>query len=354
MSDTLHFKRKLGEGAFAQVELHEHIPDDGQPRPVAIKVLKLRAPGPVDGELIPVPASWKANFKAEAILMSSLQHKNIVRCYGMVERADGRQMLVQEYCGGGDLLKRIRKPKYKVEEALGWLLDVAKGMRYLHGCMGVPIAHRDLKPENILLDESGLAKVADFGLFRVQAELNKRRTSIAGVTGGDNVQSSKSRTSGRQTSGWQGFGLNSAALDLTGETGSARYMAPEVYAHQPYDCKCDVFSFSIVAYEVLSRSRAYETSHLTGDQIAAAVHRTPTFRPKMPKHWHPDVTALFHSMWAANPSERPDFGALVRTLSAWHEMALTSPAEGTASTPHESVVESLAPTSMGTVCCPAF
>jgi serine/threonine protein kinase len=251
-------------------------------------------------------------------------------------------------------LRKIRKPTYKVEEALGWLLDVAKGMRYLHGCMGLPIAHRDLKPENILLDESGRAKVADFGLFRMQAEVNKRRTSTAGMTGGGNVQSSKRRTSGRRTSGRQGFDLHSAAPDLTGETGSARYMAPEVYAHQPYDAKVDVFSFSIVTYEALSRSRAYQTSHLTSDQIAAAVHRTPTFRPKMPRHWHPEVLALFHSMWAATPSERPDFGEVVRALSAWHEMALMPPAEGTAPTPHESVVESLAPCSMGSACCSAF
>jgi len=286
--------------------------------------------------------------------MSSLQHKNVVRCFGMVEREDGKLMLVQEYCGGGDLLQKIRKPTYSVAEALGWLLDVAKGMRYLHNCMGsAPIAHRDLKPENILLDENGLAKVADFGLFRMQAEIHKRRTSVGATEGGaaGAIPKSKRRTSGRRSSK-QGIDLPPAVQDLTGETGSARYMAPEVYAHEPYDCKVDVFSFSIVAYEILSRSRAYETSHLCSDQIAAAVYRTPTFRPSLPKHWHPDVKALFASMWAAAPLERPDFGAVVRTLSAWYEMALAqSGTEGSASAPHENIVESLAPSSMGSACC---
>ena len=55
--------------------------------------------------------------------------------------------------------------------ALHWLLDVARGMRYLHSANTGCIAHRDLKPENVLLSEAYdgrmEAKVADFGLFRV-------------------------------------------------------------------------------------------------------------------------------------------------------------------------------------------
>lgn len=288
---------------------------------VAIKTLKTELPGPLDAmtsaQLPPVPASWQANFKAEAILMSTLKHKNVLRSYGMVDASDEKLRLVQEYAAGGDLLQRIRRPKYTVPEALGWLLGVAKGMRYLHDCVGTgTIAHRDLTPENILLDTNGVAKVADFGLFRMQVEL-KRQTS--GLRHGQSEEEHN-------------------AHNFTGDTGSPRYMAPEVFAHQAYGSKVDVFSFAIVAYEVLSRSRAYEHSHLSIGQIPAAVHRSPSFLPKLPKEWHPEVSDLFRSMWAADAEERPGFKEIVAKLCSWHELAVAPLPPGV---PPPHLIESL-------------
>merc|ERR1712048_742572 len=83
----------------------------------------------------------------------------------------------------------------------------------------------------------------------------------------------------------------------------------------------DVFSFAIVAYEVLSRSRAYAHTSITTEEIAAAVARSPRFRPRVPKLWHPDVAAFLDSMWAADPAARPDFDAIVARLAMWHEAA---------------------------------
>lgn len=87
--------------------------------------------------------------------------------------------------------------------------DVARGMDFLHKNN---IIHRDLKAANLLMDEYEVVKVADFGVARVQAN--------SGV--------------------------------MTAETGTYRWMAPEVIKHGPYDHKADIFSFGIVLWELLT------------------------------------------------------------------------------------------------------
>lgn len=62
----------------------------------------------------------------------------------------------------------------------------------------------------------------------------------------------------------------SPAPDVTGMTGSMRYMAPEVYGSENYTHKVDVFSFGILAYELLSRTRAYAENLLTMEQVGGA------------------------------------------------------------------------------------
>ena len=90
--------------------------------------------------------------------MRSLKHENVVRCYGIIDGGEGGDlMLIQEFCPGGTLQDKVQKPTYTAAQALGWLVDMAKGMEYLHGFMAAGgsatssvIAHRDLKPENVI------------------------------------------------------------------------------------------------------------------------------------------------------------------------------------------------------------
>ena len=166
----------------------------------------------------------------------------------------------------------------------------------------------------MLIDAKGVAKVADFGLFRMQTDMQEEaglKEKESSGHEGNAYATGSTQTNGSTLTKGGGGGARKKRLEqkkeVTGNTGSARYMAPEVFAHEPYDSKVDVFSFAIVAYEVLSRSRAYDHALLSPDQIPAAVHRTPTFRPKLPKGWLPEVVAFFESMWAASPADRPDF-----------------------------------------------
>ena len=78
-----------------------------------------------------------------------------------------RRYIVTEWCPGS-LQRWLEAPENQgnLKAARQIALDVARGMRYLHG-RGV--VHRDLKPDNVLLTDSGRARIADLGLARVQA-----------------------------------------------------------------------------------------------------------------------------------------------------------------------------------------
>lgn len=166
-SDLVLVKR-LGEGAFATVQLatvQSANGGDGSRLQVAVKRMKTKIRGPPmphseTPTFVAPPPFWHAYFLAEVVMMKQFNHPNVVACYGIVQ--DDDYSFVQEYCGGGNLLDRVRKPSsYTMSDALRWLLDVARGMEYLHRPRaGMRLAHRDLKLENVLLSsKDGNAKV---------------------------------------------------------------------------------------------------------------------------------------------------------------------------------------------------
>jgi serine/threonine protein kinase len=116
----------------------------------------------------------------------------------------------------GDLHDYLdRKRKFDALTAVKFAVNIARGMNCLHQHKPDPIVHHDLKPRDMLLHEAGYLKVADFGLGKLL----------------DASEASKQYA-------------------MTGETGSYRYMAPEVFLHKAYDKSVDVFSFAIIVHEV--------------------------------------------------------------------------------------------------------
>ena len=163
-------------------------------------------------------------------MLSRISHPNVIKLMGAGRLP--RRFVVLEYLGGGSLntilsqnatkpgfaQRLFRRPTFTYSNLLSKARDIAEALNFLHQrCHnGATIIHRDLKPDNVGFTSSGILKLFDFGLCTC---VRQRRS------------------------------LNEA-YELTGNTGSLRYMAPEVALRQPYTEKVDVYSFGIMVWQM--------------------------------------------------------------------------------------------------------
>ncbi|KAF1867082.1 hypothetical protein Lal_00049510 [Lupinus albus] len=182
--------------------------------------------------------------------------------------------VVVEYLPGGTLknfLIKNRKRKLAFKVVIQLALDLARGLSYLHS---QKIVHRDVKTENMLLDKSRTVKIADFGVARVEA---------------------------------------SNPNDMTGETGTLGYMAPEVLNGNPYNRKCDVYSFGICLWETYCCDMPYPDLSFT--EISSAVVRQ-NLRPEIPRCCPSSLANVMKKCWDASPDKRPEMDEVVSMLEA--------------------------------------
>ncbi|KAL6642304.1 hypothetical protein ACP70R_020485 [Stipagrostis hirtigluma subsp. patula] len=207
-------------------------------------------------------------FTQEVYILREVQHTNVVRFIGACTKPP-QFCIITEYMSGGSLYDFVHKQHNVLEltTLLKFAVDVCRGMCYLHER---GIIHRDLKTANLLMDKDHVVKVADFGVARFQDQ--------GGI--------------------------------MTAETGTYRWMAPEVINHQPYDSKADVFSFAIVLWELITAKIPYDT--MTPLQAAVGVRQG--LRPGLPKKAHPKLLGLMQRCWEADPSKRPAFPDVLAEL----------------------------------------
>ncbi|KAG8057623.1 hypothetical protein GUJ93_ZPchr0002g24490 [Zizania palustris] len=250
----LKFGNKVASGSYGDLYRGTYCSQD-----VAIKVLKPER----------INVDMQREFAQEVYIMRKVRHKNVVQFIGACTKPPNL-CIITEFMSSGSVYDYLHKHKgvFKLPALLGVAMDVSKGMSYLHQNN---IIHRDLKTANLLMNENGTVKVADFGVARVKVQ--------SGV--------------------------------MTAETGTYRWMAPEVIEHKPYDHKADVFSFGILMWELLTGKIPYE--YLTPLQAAVGVVQKG-LRPTIPKNAHAKLSELLQKCWQQDPAERPDFSEILETL----------------------------------------
>ncbi|XP_076417245.1 MAP/microtubule affinity-regulating kinase 4-like [Peromyscus maniculatus bairdii] len=196
----------LGCGSFGEVKLACHLPTHTR---VAVKVLEKNT-------------NSVADISTEVNILQSLEHRNIVRFFDMIDSLT-TTYLIMEYVAGEDLESFLQaRGCLKEEEARVIFRQVVSAVHFLHQRH---IAHRDIKLENILVDAAGNAKLCDFGM-------------AIEITEGQKLEEI---------------------------CGSLLYWAPEILARKPYDGLAgDMWSLGIVLYVLVTGHFPYMEETLEG------------------------------------------------------------------------------------------
>ncbi|GLJ24134.1 hypothetical protein SUGI_0460370 [Cryptomeria japonica] len=191
-----NYSIELGKGGFATV--YKGVLPDGMP--VAIKK----------------PKSFSPEFNNEIVVLSHINHRNVVKLIGCCLRTQ-LPLLVYEFVPNGTLFQHLQSP----EKHLSWerrrqiAIETAEGIAYVHREASQPIFHRDIKSSNILLDDRFTPKVADFGISRLRPS-------------------------------------DEMHLSTLFPSGTPGYVDPEFIRNNQFTEKSDVYSFGVVLLELLT------------------------------------------------------------------------------------------------------
>jgi serine/threonine protein kinase len=294
---------KLGSGGFSDVRSMRKLPSNSREgssktlasnssvddhRSYAHKQLK----GSLSKSVKLLAAGDLAN---EAMFLNTLSHPNIVSLHSTgvapgsneffiviekVETTLDKKMIEWKILERNAIRGVQVKLKKEVKEAvlkrrLGVMLELVSAFRYLHENK---ILFRDIKPTNIGIDQYGSAKIFDFGLATELKEMYK--------IGPDQYLVSQN-------------------------SGTRRYMAPEVFNANPYGLPADVYSFSVLLWEVVALEVPYKG--MAGPQHARFAY-VKKRRPKVERSWPVEMKALIASGWAHKAQDRPTMAEIEHTL----------------------------------------
>lgn len=223
---------RIGQGGFGKVYKGW---DPSLKRYVAVKTCSF-----VDPEL-------RQRFVQEAELAANLHHQNIVTIYDFGEQ-NGEPYMVQEYLSGEDMDRKIaRGDAIELRTRIAWLRAIADGLGFAHAR---GIVHRDVKPGNMRIQDDGQLRIMDFGIAKVM-EAERQLTQV---------------------------GMS---------VGTTSYLSPEQLRGLPVDQRADIFSFGVLAYELMTGRRPF-----AGDSVSAIFYRIAHTDPQPVVELNPDCPPI--------------------------------------------------------------
>jgi eukaryotic-like serine/threonine-protein kinase len=196
------------------------------PHPIALKVLHPLIRGRPRAERL---------FRHEAEVLGKLAHPNIVHYFGLFEH-DGELCIAMELVQGESLAELLQHanggatlPRLPFTQAWHYLAQLLGALESLHA---LGIVHRDVKSANVLIRTDGIAKLTDFGISRLPAELAKQSGGTAPGTGA--------------------------------------YMPPEQVMAQPLDARADLYAAAIVMFEMLTGVTPFDSPERSEIAVRAA------------------------------------------------------------------------------------
>jgi eukaryotic-like serine/threonine-protein kinase len=242
-------KRPLGRGAMGTV--YEGW-DPIIARRVAIKTVRL--PDASD----PETEEALARFRREAQAAGRLTHPNIVGVFDYGETAD-LAYIVMEFVDGPPLKDVLDKhERFVLTDIVRIMEDLLAGLQFSHE-RGV--VHRDIKPANVMLTTSGQAKIADFGIARIESSSMTQAGTVLGTPA---------------------------------------YMSPEQFMGQVVDARTDIYSSGVLLYQLLTGERPFEGG------MSAIMHKALNTEPPAPSQLSVTAPPAFDAVVRRAMAKRPE------------------------------------------------
>ena len=260
---NFRIQKCIGKGGFGEVYLAQHIYLDTF---AAIKVLR---------HFESAPAKVIRRFQREAKVLSSLEHRNIVRLidFGVFQEAhqEPTPYLVMEFLEGITLQEAIkRKVTFPIARLKTFVIQICDALSLIHA---KDVIHRDLKPANLIItkgsEQEDCFKILDFGIV-----------SLAN----DSFQTT------------QGTFL-----------GTAKFSSPEqISGELELGPSSDLYSFGVILYYLITRKFPFDGK----SPVQVMFHQHYSEAPRLVElypgiHWAPELEAFFRHIFAKNPKDRP-------------------------------------------------
>ncbi|KAF1761697.1 hypothetical protein GCK72_009953 [Caenorhabditis remanei] len=248
--------KTLGEGAFGEVKLGT-LKRESETLDCAVKTAKLEK----------MTKEQIKEITSEARIMRGLNHKNVVRCYG-VAAVDEPLLVVMELVPGGGLDGYLQKNSVSWPEKLDIITQVAAGIAYIHS---KNIMHRDIAARNVLY---GKGVVSDFGMSRIGTEYQMNPNKKVPI----------------------------------------RWLSPETLITFVYTQQTDIFAFSILCWEVIENgTQPYPEFKVVEvhQKVAKDDYRMP-IGDKVPSQ----LADVIKKCWTRNANLRPSMSQVVLMMTA--------------------------------------